>query len=247
MSQESGDLFQSNAVTESVPSRRIRWKATHRLIPTRYPPISIFERVAPPEDFDLLYKLEDLTNPRLREEAGDISLVPASKRVTGEGASLVMAPFTHVSKDRQTRFSDGTYGVYYAGHEFETALREVAFHVGRFFGKTADPAHSEDYRALQGSIDKKLHDIRRGSWAHLLDPSVGSYPAPQAFAKALRGAGSNGIAFPSVRHPGGECIAAFWPNVISIPIQAKHIKFQWDGERISSWFDYESDTWNDLD
>ena len=226
---------------------RVRWMATYRLIPSRYPPINLFERVAPKEDWQALFDLESLTNPRLRDEAGNVSMVPKSKRVTGSGASIVMAPFTHVSKDRNNRFNDGMSGAYYAGHVFETALREVAYHMGEFHAATNDPATCDDYRIYKGKIDKAMHDIRGGGFAALLDPDPATYPAPQQFAKALRAAGSNGIVYPSVRHPGGECIAAFWPNVVAIPIQAGHIQLSWDGTRIDRWFDFKNDKWRAID
>jgi hypothetical protein len=228
---------------ESVPVARVRWSAAYRLVPSRWPPINVFERVAPPEDWERLYALEALTNPRLRDEAGDISLVPASRRVTGPGASIVMAPFTHASPERPTRFSDGTYGVYYAGNRFETALREVAFHMGVFYGSTGDPPHDEAYRTYKGAINAPLHDLRKGDWSLFLDPDIGTYPRPQELGRHLRDAGSNGVVYPSVRHGQGQCIGAFWPDVVGIPVQTKHIMLKWDGERISAWFDYETERW----
>ena len=44
--------------------------------------------------------------------------------------------------------------------------------------------------------------------------------------------GGDGIVYPSVRNPGGECIAAFWPDVIAKPVQGRHFRYHWDGERI---------------
>ncbi|UYP67445.1 hypothetical protein OIU14_13305 [Thalassobacter stenotrophicus] len=41
--------------------------------------------------------------------------------------------------------------------------------------------------------------------------------ADQPFDAERGGTGSDGITWPSVRSPGGHCIAAFWPNVIPIP------------------------------
>ena len=212
------DLFAEAVDLSKVRARRVRWQSTYRLIPSRYPPISLFERISKPEDWDALIELESLTNPRLREGAGVISLVPKARRVSGPGASIVMAPFTHASPHRRTRFSDGTYGVYYAAHLFETALREVAFHMGRFYAATNAPALKASFRTYKGKIDKTMHDITGSGWMHLLKPEPNEYAKPQAFARALRLSNSNGIVYPSVRHPGGECIAAFWPDVVSIPI-----------------------------
>jgi pyruvate/2-oxoglutarate dehydrogenase complex dihydrolipoamide dehydrogenase (E3) component len=65
-------------------------------------------------------------------------------------------------------------------------------------------------------------------------------------AQALREAGSNGIVYPSVRHKGGQCLAAFYPDVASIPVQTKHVALKWNGERISKWFDYETEEWSVL-
>jgi hypothetical protein len=234
------------ATLQRIPRRRIRWKSTFRLVPARYPPIDVFERVAGPADWELLDEMEGLTDPRLRQAAGQISLVPPERRVSGAGASAVMAPFTHPSTARPTRFSAGTYGVYYAGHKFETALREVAFHMGRFYAATSDPSHDEAFRTYEGSLDSVLHDIRKGDWSAFLDPDPGRYRAPQELGRQLREQGSNGIVYPSVRHVGGECLAAFWPDVVTIPVESKRVMLRWDGARIAAWFDFASDTWSGL-
>ncbi len=50
-----------------------------------------------------------------------------------------------------------------------------------------------------------------------LDPAVlspGSYVAGQALGRAVRAAGGPGIVYPSVRDPGGECLAAFRTNLL---------------------------------
>lgn len=52
----------------------------YRIILSRYPQIDLFERVSSPEDWGVLYMVESLTNPRLRDEVGDIRLVPPEDR-----------------------------------------------------------------------------------------------------------------------------------------------------------------------
>lgn len=234
------------ATLARIAVRRVRWKSTFRLVPVRYPPISFFERIADPADWDALYELEALTNPRLRQEVGQISIVPAERRVSGPGASVVMAPFTHVSPRRPTRFSAGEYGVYYAGRMFETALREVAFHMGRFYACTNDAPHQEAYQTYKGSFDRAMHDLRGGAYKAFLDPDPANYGPAQELARQLRQSGSNGIVYPSVRHAGGECIAVFWPDLVPRPIQTKKITLKWDGKAISQWYDHETDKWSPL-
>src|SRR5689334_8160461 len=50
----------------------VRWQPCFRTIPSRFPTIHLFERIADPADWDALYWLESLTNPRLRQEIGAI-------------------------------------------------------------------------------------------------------------------------------------------------------------------------------
>src|SRR5438034_5244163 len=103
MSRQRGpgqaDFFIDRATLEAVPKARVRWKATYRLQSARHPPIDYFERIAPREDRVILDELEKMTDPATRQAIGQISLVPTSKRVFGTGASGLMAPFTHASKE----------------------------------------------------------------------------------------------------------------------------------------------------
>jgi hypothetical protein len=231
---------------DRVPRRRIRWRRTYRLQTARHPPVDPFERIAPEEDRGSLNELQRMTDPTARQDIGRISLVPLSRRVFGPGAAALMWPFAHPSKDNASRFSDGTYGVYYAGHAFETALREVAYHRARFHASTGDEPTRTNFRTIVAGVDKVLDDIRAGDWSQLLDPDPARYAAPQAFAADLREAGSLGIVYPSVRHRAGECIAAFWPNVMMAPAEGKRIALQWDGVAISAWFDFETNQWSRL-
>jgi hypothetical protein len=228
---------------EQIPSRRIHWSSTYRLQSARHPPVTLFERIAPPDDRAILAELASLTDPAARQAIGRISLVPPERRVFGPGASALMGPFVPASRDNPSRFSDGSYGIYYAGHRFETALREVAFHRGRFHTRTRDPATRTTFKTITASLDRTLHDIRRGSWAELMQPDPAQYALPQSVGARLRHVGSNGLVYPSVRHTGGECLGAFWPNVLSNPAEGRRIALQWDGSKIASWFDFESNAW----
>ena len=54
-----------------------------------------------------------MTNDRLRDEVGQIELVPPQDRIYGPGSGPIMAAFTHLNPNG-SRFSDGSYGVFYA-------------------------------------------------------------------------------------------------------------------------------------
>jgi len=223
----------------------ISWPRAWRIIASRHPPIDLFERVSGPDQgiSDALIALEQLTNPRLRDEIGEIALVPAEHRVAGPSATYVMAPFTHVNR-RGSRFADGSFGAYYAASELETAIAETIHHFEKYALDSADPPRSEDMRVLVGAFDAEVADLTAEPEPHrikLLDPD--SYAASQAWGSALRDAGQSGIFFPSVRRPGGSCVVAFWPDVPAIPVQERHLQYHWNGDRVDRYFDYSRDQW----
>lgn len=227
-----------------IATTRIAWRQAWRIIATRYPPIDLFERVSPdPAVWDALIELEQLVNPHVRDAVGEIGLIPPERRVSGPNASWVMAPFTHLNP-KGSRFSDGSYGVYYAAERLSTAIAETAHHFARFASDSNDPPRREDMRVLVGAIANEFHDVGTLSAAEraaVLDPS--SYVASRALARTLRDGGSNGLVYPSVREPGGLCLGAFWPEVVGIPVQERHLKYEWDGARVSRYFDYAEDRW----
>lgn len=226
------------------PERRVRWPAATRIVASRFPPIDLYERVSPdPAVWEALIAAEMLVNPRLRDEVGEIRLVPPEDRVTGPGATYVMASFTHANP-KGSRFSDGSYGVYYAAADLATAVAETAFHFGRFAADSSDGPRYEDMRVLVGRIDEAFHDLEAlppEARAPLLDPD--SYAASQPFGRALREAGSNGIHFPSVRRAGGRCVGAFRPRAVGLPAQTKHLTYHWDGSAVRRYFDHETEAW----
>jgi RES domain-containing protein len=224
---------------------KVEWTQAWRIIASRFPPIHLFERVSSnPAVWDALIELEEITNPRVRDQVGQIRLVPPERRVSGVNASWVMASFTHVNP-KGSRFSDGTYGVYYAADSVETAIAETIYHFAAFARDANDLARREDMRVLVGSISNSFHDVGTLLPAEhriaVLDPS--DYHAGQALARSLREQHSNGLVYPSVRHRSGHCIAAFWPDVVGIPRQERHLQYEWNGETVTRYFDYSLSEW----
>jgi hypothetical protein len=202
---------------------------TVRIIRTIYPPIDLFEDIADPADWEALASAEAKLNPRIRDSIGDLSKVPVARRVTGPGAIWVMAPFVYCSPLRPGRFSDGSFGLYYAGDRTEVAIAETVHHHARFMRATNEaPGWTSQFRELIGTVDAELDDV--AGRADLLDPD--DYTASQVFGAARRAAGSNGITWPSIRYPEGHCIAVFRPDVIPIPKQGAHFSSHWNGAAV---------------
>lgn len=227
-----------------MAQRFVEWPQAWRVISTRYPPIHLFERLTPdPAVWEALSALEQLTNPRLRDELGAIALVPPEDRITGPGASYVMASFTHLNP-KGSRFSDGSFGVYYAASALETAIAETIFHFESFAQDSSDPTRSEEMRVLVGAIAADFEDVSALPEAQRL-PILASdtYRESQAYARRMRAGGADGVVYPSVRASGGECVGAFRPRAVGLPRQERHLKYRWNGSRVDRYFDYLQDRW----
>lgn len=218
------------------PATEVHWPSAVRIVRSAFPPIDLFEDIADPADWPLLIAAEQKTNPRLMESIGNLDRVPPQRRVAGHHASYLMSPFTHACPDRPSRFSDGGYGVLYAGDRFEVALFETLHHHGRFMRATAEPAGwSSQFREILLSLGGGLHDLRDGACPECL--AADDYTAGQALGARLRAEGSEGLVYPSVRYPGGECAALFYPDLASAPRQGRHLDYHWDGERVDFYRD----------
>jgi hypothetical protein len=215
---------------------RIRWVPAYRLVPSKFPPEGLFDRVARPEDLEFALAAEQLTNDRLRDEIGELQLVPPAERVSGPGTTPVMAAFTHLNPEG-SRFSDGTYGVYYAAKEMQTAIAESVFHRARFLSRTAEPAGEIDMRSYLADIRTEVVDLRgygRGT-PDLMSPD--SYSASQVYGRERRDEGAGGIVYDSVRREGGFCVAVFRPRLVAPCRQGPHVCLIWDGREIVGWYE----------
>jgi hypothetical protein len=217
----------------SVPVSAVSWRGARRIIRSIHPPIDLFEDLADPQDWPLLVSAEQKTNPRLMETLGALDLVPPERRVGGPGSTFLMAPFTHVSVDRPSRFSAGRFGVLYVADRFETALFETIHHHAIFMAATGEPpGWTSQFRELVLDVDADLHDLRGGdpAFAPVLDRD--GYAASQQLGSALREAGSDGIVYPSARDPDGTCAGLFYPDRAGNVVQARHLDYHWDGARV---------------
>lgn len=206
----------------------------HRIIPSHYPPIDLFERIYDtPEELAIAFEIEAMTNDRLLDEAGDLQLVAPEDRLVGPGSSPVMAAFTHLGFG--SRFTNGDFGVYYAADSLETAIAETIFHKEQEMAAANEESIELTMRCYVGNIILPMQDVRGKEFQDLHNPD--DYSASQAFAVSYREQGSDGLLYNSVRRAGCECIAAFRPAALEAPVQGEHLKYFWDGDRgrITHW------------
>jgi hypothetical protein len=223
------------AATNDATAIVVAWHPAFRIIPSRFPSVTIFDRVASPEDFDALYALEAMTNDRVRDEVGDLKLVPPDQRIFGPGSGPIMAAFTHRNPDG-SRFSDGLYGVFYAAQERRTAIAETQYHSANFLRATKQEPIRLEMRVYHVEVHGQFDDVQTLA---VDDPILDkhAYGPAQVLARRLRARGASGIHYRSVRDPAGLCIAAFKTDVLSNCRHASQLLYQWDGTSIAAVYE----------
>lgn len=219
-------------------SRALRWTPGYRIIRTIYPPVDLFEDIADPADWELLVSAEAKLNPRIRDEVGNLALVPVDRRISGPTASIAMGAFTHVSVDRASRFSDGSYGVWYCGDRLEVALAETAHHFQRFMRATGEPPSDADYRVLTCPVTAQVEEAPEACLAK------DDWKPGQRFGRDVRETSLDGVLYRSVRYPPGLAAAIFWPNCLTLPItQNQQLRYRWDGKRMTHYLPHGATAW----
>jgi hypothetical protein len=200
----------------SLPHVDLSGSKAWRLIPTRVPSADLLARVADPADYDLLSALEARTNRRIQ--------------AFGHANVYVAAAFAYSLGGTPSRFNDGTWGTIYVGLEPETALEEVRFWQSRYLKGDRAPATRLDFRMLAGVLEGEFLDLRRADLQAEFDPD--SYGASQAFARIHRLA-ERGLAYPSLRAPGGNCVVGFLPGTVRDLKHHHQVVMAWDGKELA--------------
>jgi hypothetical protein len=212
----------------AVPESLIRWRGAARLIPSRFPSAGLLDRVAHQDDLDAVFELEGWTNDRITAELGIIGTIPRDEWVIGQPmASVVMAAYCH-PRPGGGRFSHEERGAWYAARTIETALVESIYHRTREIAEVGGYDARMQMRVYLADFTGRFHDVRTArGFAALHDPA--DYSASQRLALDLLDQGSPGIAYRSVRHPGGECLACFRPALVKNVRVGGYYEYRWQG------------------
>jgi len=195
---------------------------THRLIPSRFPPVAAFEDVASADDLAAVMELEGWTNDRLVAERA--ARLPRSEWVYGRpNASVVMASFLHTPWTG-LRFSGGALGAWYGALSVETCIAEVSHHLRREMLRSATERFVATYRAYTARLDGTYCDVRNSRPQRPELYERADYSRSQAFGEAIRADGGEGILYDSLRHRGGTNFCAFRPSKVQDVTQAGHIE-----------------------
>lgn len=186
-------------------------------------------------DMDILERLEALTS---RRQDRDMPLPSGLKRAEllapshGYGFTYVNAAFCY-TRPTGNRFNGPERGAWYAswGPDMcDTAQAEVGWHLTRELTNTGVFENVTDYRELIAGFTARMIDLRACQGAPFLDPDPGiGYAAGQQLAREALESGYPGLLYPSVRRPGGQCLAALRPHIVQNIRQGDTWRFTWSG------------------
>ncbi|HEY8312987.1 MAG TPA: RES family NAD+ phosphorylase [Candidatus Baltobacteraceae bacterium] len=213
---------------------RLAWQTSYRIIPSRYPATGLFDEVADPADLAVVLELEAGTNPRVLDEAGELSMVRPEDRISGPHTAAIMAAFAHT---QPSRFSDGSFGVYYAASDEATAIAETAYHRARFLQNAGFANERLDMRVYTAAIHGDFDDVRaKTARSKLYDPDSYAYSSAYA-AKLYRRNVVDGIAYRCVRRHAGECVGVFRPAAVTHCQVLHHLQYRFEDFRLNAVYE----------
>ncbi|VVN39472.1 hypothetical protein PS662_05369 [Pseudomonas fluorescens] len=203
----------------------------YRLVNSKFPPVALFDDVADADEFEVLYQIQELTNPRLNNEVGRLELIPRNQIPFGiPGCSYATAPFTHVNP-AGSRFSDGSFGVLYLADTMETALAEVRHHQSLYWSNVPSLNYERFvFRGLACTfVDGGMKDATSIAMTDpVYDPD--DYTEARRLGKSVKNTGCPGLRYNSVRMSGSHCWALMTPKPVVSVIQAAHYEMVWNGQ-----------------
>jgi hypothetical protein len=202
---------------------------TYRVISTAYPSIYLYDDLdVDPDEWETLYEIEAMTNPRMRNETGKLELVTKPKHIAKEGLSFIMSPFTHINPEG-SRFSDGSYGIYYCAKLEETAAREVAHHRTKFMKNTNESAQTLVFRTIKATLEGKSFNLTKFDWPWLKSENYSECRKLGKYAREK----IDFLHYNAVRHPEHTAYAVFQPHILKNAKHLRYLEMYWDGEKIT--------------
>lgn len=194
---------------------------TLRLIPGEYaqaPETALAGLVDDDAELDQLVRIAAATNSRLlAQEERPAAGLNRSDLVFGIPFSRIINGAFSYGGEGARFHPPGPKGAWYCALSVDTCVREVAFHRIRHLRETGAP--DEDaipYRLFLADVHAQefaMLDDNHPSSRACLDPN--SYDAGQALGVQLRRVGRGGVEYPSVRDPGGTCLAVLQAPIVS--------------------------------
>jgi hypothetical protein len=202
----------------------------YRLIPSRFPPVSVYEGLVANDRIEALVEVENRTNPRLQSET--------RLRRTYSDASLPklqnwnLAPFKYLNPEG-SRFFDPTRPTLELADDRQTALAVSVARRSAFLSRTKEAPIGLDMRMLKTPVAGSFLDLRH------LSPELTRDERWRIGAAVPEGA--DGVIYHPPERPSATCIAVLRGDVLGHSVQTVHYRYVWNGLRISMVYAFDDE------
>lgn len=209
----------------------VSWKGeAFRLIPSRFPPVDIYEEVVAGDRVAALVEVENLTNPRLRSAQ---RLMTAGGGVAPDSPRLQNwnhAPFAYSNPDG-SRFFPPEFPCVELADTRQTALAVSVARREFFLKRTSEPAIGLDMRMLKTPVDGRFLDLRS------VDPGMDRdrrWELGAALADDI-----DGILYRPLERPSATCISVRAARALQRSVQTEHYRYIWNGVRVTKLYAFD--------
>ena len=220
-----------NVVAES--ENTVLWSGdTFRLIPSRFPPVSVYEGLVANDDFSALVEVENVTNPRLRSEARIASRAGEDAATPARLQNWNLAPFAYGDPGGST-FFDEERPCLEVATDRQTALAISVAKRRRFLESTSEAPIGLDMRMLKTPVAGRFADLRRLKAEEIVRRG-------RELGRSLAD-GIDGVLFRPVERPSAVSIAILSGGALQKTLQTSHYRYQWNGEKISLLYAFDAE------
>jgi hypothetical protein len=212
---------------EDDDARLVAWAGdAYRLIPSRFPPVNVYEGLVANDRLEEVYAAENITNPRLRS-LGRLSAGESAAAGDPRLQNWNLAPFAYGNPDGTLFFDEGRPCLEVATDR-QTALAVSVARREDFLRNTQEAPTGLDMRMLRHPVSGMFWDLRDSA-----TPVGGLDQATRRTIGAKLPEGAQGILYRSPERLAGTCIAILTGDVLDRSVQTIHFRYVWDGHRVA--------------
>lgn len=213
----------------------VHWSGDcYRLIPSRFPPVNVYEGITASDRMEELAVVENLTNPRLRSHARIAPLIKAKAEADPRLQNWNLAPFAYGNPDGSYFFGEDRPCLEVATNR-QTALAVSVARREAFLESTKEAPLGLDMRMLCTPVSGRFWDLRGVT-----------LPSGQPGREARRHIGARmpteaqGVLYSPEERASGTCIAILVGDVLRRSNQTSHFRYVWDGRSISVLYAFDN-------
>jgi hypothetical protein len=202
----------------------------YRLIPSRFPPVAVYEGLVSSARMDELVEVENLTNPRLRSEARLRTVYSGATTPALQNWNL--APFKYINPEG-SRFFDPSRPALELADDWQTALAISVRRRETFLERTREEPIGLDMRMLKTPVSGRFVDLRHYP--------VGLSREERWDLGREISDDAEGIVYRPPERPSALCVAVLRGTCLGRTVQCTHYRFVWDGRRVATLYAFDGE------